>query len=138
MTNGSIVRRAFHAIMSTVTQRGDDKHWHPAYANFLGDATTAAIASTWHPGSDIPTDILNDTVYSLGGQAIRNLAKEFLYRHLARHVPTYAKGKPLDESDVKKKPDQHKPEAADPQSTPQTAPQKPDAPKTDPPKTDEQ
>jgi hypothetical protein len=99
MTNGSIPRRAFHAVMSTVTQRGDDKHWHPAYANFIGSASAALITSTWHQGSStvLGNQVLGATFYDLGGEAIRNLAREFLFRHLARHIPTYAKGKPPDE-----------------------------------------
>jgi len=125
MTNGSFPRRAFHAILSTVTQRGDDKHWHPAYANFLGDATTGLITSTWHPGSNIGTVVLNDTFYGLGGQAIRNLAREFLFRHLARHVPTYAKGRPPDEkSDKLPKEKQAKPQE---KAAPQPAPAQPPA-----------
>lgn len=99
MTNGSVVRRSWHAISSTFLQRGDDKHWHPAYSNFIGGATAAVVVSTWHPDSNISMGqrVLNDTVLDLGGQAIRNLAREFLYRHLAHHVPTYAKGKPPEE-----------------------------------------
>jgi hypothetical protein len=99
MTNGNVLRRSWHAVSSTFMQRGDDKRFHPAYANFLGSATTAVIVSTWHPGSTtgVGTRVLDDTFFDLGGQAIRNLAREFLFRHLARHVPTYAKGKPPDE-----------------------------------------
>jgi hypothetical protein len=97
MTNGSVIRRSWHAISSTFTQRGDDKKFHPAYANFLGSASTALLTSTWHPNTNLGEVVLNDTIYSLGGQAIRNLAREFLYRHLTRHIPTYAKGKPPEE-----------------------------------------
>jgi hypothetical protein len=99
MTNGSVIRRSWHAISSTFLQRGDDKHWHPAYANFIGGATSAVVVSTWHPDSSVSMGqrVLNDTVLDLGGEAIRNLAREFLFRHLARHVPTYAKGKPPEE-----------------------------------------
>jgi len=99
MTNGSVARRSWHAISSTFLQRGDDKHWHPAYSNFIGGATSAVVVSTWHPDSTVSMGqrVLNDTVLDLGGEAIRNLAREFLFRHLARHVPTYAKGKPPEE-----------------------------------------
>jgi len=99
MTNGSVVRRSWHAISSTFLQRGDDKHWHPAYSNFIGGGISAVVVSTWHPDSSISmgSRVLNDTVLDLGGEAIRNLAREFLFRHLARHVPTYAKGKPPEE-----------------------------------------
>lgn len=116
MTNGNVFRRSWHAVSSTFMQRGDDKRFHPAYANFLGSATTAVIVSTWHPGSTtgVGTRVLDDTFFDLGGEAIRNLAREFLFRHLARHVPTYAKGKPPDE----------KPSAS-PNTTPNTPPANP-------------
>ena len=32
-------RRSWHAISSTVIQRGDNRHWQPAYAHLLGSAT---------------------------------------------------------------------------------------------------
>jgi hypothetical protein len=116
MTNGNVFRRSWHAVSSTFMQRGDDLRFHPAYANFLGSATTAVIISTWHPGSTtgVGTRVLNDTFLDLGGEAIRNMAREFLFRHLARHVPTYAKGKPPDE----------KPSAS-PNATPNTPPANP-------------
>jgi len=112
MTNGSVVRRSWHAISSTFLQRGDDKKFHPAYANFMGGAISAVVVSTWHPDSttSVGTRVLNDTVLDLGGLAIRNLAREFLFRHLARHVPSYAKGKPPDEKPA--------PPPATPQQTP--------------------
>jgi hypothetical protein len=99
MTNGSILARSWHAVSSTFMQRGDDLRFHPAYANFIGSATTAVIISSWDRGSttSVGQRVLNDTVLDLGGEAIRNLAREFLFRHLTRHVPTYAKGKPPDE-----------------------------------------
>jgi len=126
MTNGSVIRRGWHAVSSTFTQRGDDKHFHPAYANFIGNASTALITSTWHQGSNtgLGQQVLNVTVLDLGGQAVRNLAREFLFRHLARHVPTYAKGKPPDE---KLQPPSTRPAAPpQPSATPQpTTPPKP-------------
>jgi len=99
MTNGSVLARSWHAVSSTFMQRGDDKRYHPAYANFIGNASAALLTSTWHQGSNtgLGQQVLNDTFLDLGGLAIRNMAREFLFRHLARHVPTYAKGKPPDE-----------------------------------------
>jgi hypothetical protein len=125
MTNGSILARSWHAVSSTFMQRGDDLRFHPAYANFIGSATTAVIVSSWDQGSttSVGQRVLNDTVLDLGSEAIRNLAREFLFRHLARHVPTYAKGRPPDENDGHTK---HKPappvqpsEPAQPSGTPQ-------------------
>ena len=94
MTNGSWKRRAWHAIASTVTQRGDNYRWQPAYSHLLGAATTGLIASTYHPGSSPGKIVLNTTVLDLGNKAANNLVREFVLRHLAKNIPSYAKGKP--------------------------------------------
>ena len=94
MTNGGIPRRAWHAVSSTFLQRGDNLHWQPAYAHLLGNATTGLIASTYHPNSSIGQLVLDNTVLGLGGQAVNNLIREFVLRHLAKDIPSYAKGKP--------------------------------------------
>lgn len=97
MTNGSWVRRSWHAISSTVIQRGDNYHWQPAYAHMLGSATTGLIASTYHPASDPGKLVLNNTILDLGNKAANNLIREFVLRHLAKNIPSYAKGKPPEE-----------------------------------------
>lgn len=98
MTNGHWYRRAWHAVDSTFLARGDDKKWHFAYGHFVGTTAAACITYTYHQqDEDLGVHILSDVVYSLGEQAIRNLAREFIFRHLALHVPSYAKGKPPEE-----------------------------------------
>jgi hypothetical protein len=97
MTNGSIPRRAWHAISSTVIQRGDNLHFQPAYARLLGDAGAGLIASTYHPNSNPGHLVFNDVVVELGDKAINNLIREFILRHLTKSVPSYAKGKPPEE-----------------------------------------
>lgn len=97
MTNGSWVRRSFHAISSTVMQRGDNYRWQPAYSHLLGSATTGLISSTYHPGSDPGKLVLDNTILDLGNKAANNLIREFVLRHLARNIPSYAKGKPPEE-----------------------------------------
>lgn len=94
MTNGSWERRSWHAILSTVIQRGDNYHWQLGYAHLLGAATTGMIASTYHPGSDIGKLVLDGTILDLGNKAANNLIREFVLRHLAKNIPSYAKGKP--------------------------------------------
>lgn len=94
MTNGPIVKRAWHAVSSTFIQRGDNRHWQPAYAHLLGNALTGLIATTYHPGSSPGQLVLDNTVLGLGGEAANNLVREFVLRHLARNIPSYAKGKP--------------------------------------------
>jgi hypothetical protein len=94
MTNGPIPKRAWHAVSSTFIQRGDNRHWQPAYAHLLGNAVTGLIASTYHPGSSPGSLVLDNTILGLGGQAGNNLIREFVLRHLAKNIPSYAKGKP--------------------------------------------
>lgn len=94
MTNGPWQKRAWHAISSTVIQRGDNRHWQPAYAHLLGSATAGLISSTYHPGSNPGKLVLNNTVLDLGDKAANNLIREFVLRHLAKNIPSYAKGKP--------------------------------------------
>lgn len=97
MTNGSIPRRAWHAVSSTFIQRGDNRHWQLGYARLLGDASAGLIASTYHPNSNVGNLVLNDVVIELGDKAINNLVREFVLRHLAKNIPSYAKGKPPEE-----------------------------------------
>jgi hypothetical protein len=97
MTNGSWERRSWHAISSTVIQRGDNRRWQPAYAHIFGSASAALIASTYHPGSNPGKLVLDDTVLDLGSKAANNLIREFVLRHLAKNIPSYAKGKPPEE-----------------------------------------
>jgi len=95
MTNGSWERRSWHAVSSTFMQRNDKtKHFEPAYSHLLGAATTGLIASTYHPGTSPGKMVLNDTILDLGNKAANNLVREFVLRHLARHIPSYAKGRP--------------------------------------------
>jgi hypothetical protein len=98
MTNGTWERRTWHAVSSTFMQRNDKtRRFEPAYAHLLGAATTGLIASTYHPGSSPGKMVLDDTVLDLGGKAANNLIREFVLRHLARRIPSYAKGKPPEE-----------------------------------------
>jgi hypothetical protein len=97
MTNGSWERRSWHAISSTVMQRGDNYHWQFGYSHLLGAAATGMIASTYHPGSDIGKLVLDGTILDLGNKAANNLIREFVLRHLAKNIPSYAKGKPPEE-----------------------------------------
>lgn len=94
MTNGSISRRTWHAVSSTFIQRGDNRHWQPAYSHLLGNACTGLIATAYHPGSSPGQLVLDNTILGLGGQAGNNLIREFLLRHLSKNIPSYAKGKP--------------------------------------------
>lgn len=94
MTNGTWYRRSWHAISSTVIQRGDNRHWQPAYAHLFGSATAGLISSTYHPGSNPGKLVLNNTILDLGDKAANNLIREFVLRHLAKNIPSYAKGKP--------------------------------------------
>jgi hypothetical protein len=94
MTNGPVARRAWHAVSSTFIQRGDNRRWQPAYAHLLGNAVTGLIATTYHPGSSPGQLVLDNTILGLGGQAANNLIREFVLRHLAKNIPSYAKGKP--------------------------------------------
>jgi Carboxypeptidase regulatory-like domain len=97
MTNGSWQRRAWHAISSTVIQRGDNYHWQLGYSHLLGAATTGMIASTYHPDSSMGKLVLDGTILDLGNKAANNLIREFVLRHLAKNIPSYAKGKPPEE-----------------------------------------
>lgn len=95
MTNGSWERRSWHAISSTFMQRNDTtRRFEPAYAHLLGAATTGLIASTYHPGSSPGKLVLDNTILDLGNKAANNLIREFVLRHLAKSIPSYAKGRP--------------------------------------------
>lgn len=95
MGSGTIKARAWHAISSTFIQRGDNGHWQPGYSHLLGNACAGLIATTYHPNSTAGQLVFDNTVLGLAGQAGANLAREFILRHFAKNIPSYAKGKPL-------------------------------------------
>jgi hypothetical protein len=41
--------------------------------------------------------VLDGTILDLGNKAANNLIREFVLRHLAKNIPSYAKGKPPEE-----------------------------------------
>ena len=98
MTTGSWKQRTWHAVSSTFVQRNDNsRRFQPAYSRLLGSAIAGLIASTYHPDSSPGKLVLNNTVLDLGSRAANNLVREFVLRHLAKNIPSYAKGKPPEE-----------------------------------------
>lgn len=94
MGTGTTRQRTWHALASAVMQRGDNRRWQPAYSNFLGNATTGLIASTYHPGTSMGQLVLNDSLVGIGGRAVDNLVREFILRRITSNIPPNAQGKP--------------------------------------------
>ena len=97
MGTGTKRQRTWHALSSAVMQRGDNRRWQPAYSNFLGNATTGLIASTYHPGTSTGQLVLSDSLIGIGGRAVDNLVREFILRRLTSNIPADAQGKPPQE-----------------------------------------
>jgi hypothetical protein len=49
---GTVKRRALHAIASTVWSRNDNGTWGPNYSNVLGNLTAGGLANLYYPSTD--------------------------------------------------------------------------------------
>ena len=91
----SVGRRVFHAIRQGLVVRGDNGHLQPNYSRIFGNASAGAISSLYHPTANGPGQLaLTNVLVGIGGTAVTNLLREFVFSHATTHVPSYAKGKP--------------------------------------------
>lgn len=92
---GGIPRRTLHALVSAVAARTDRGHIEPNYTHILGDFTAGYISRSWHPGSNNGVTLaIDNTLFGIADTAAHNLAQEFLFKHISRGTPRFAKGKP--------------------------------------------
>lgn len=92
--SGSVASRTWHALSSTLVCRGDNGRPQPNYSRVIGSFAAGAVANTYHPESSRGAGLTFETVgVTLGANAIGNIAREFILRHLEPSVPNFATGK---------------------------------------------
>jgi hypothetical protein len=93
---GSKRSRALYAITRAIVTRGDNGQQQPNYSRILGGFTAGALSNTYHVGDDRGVGLtLRNGFIAIGGHALDNLLREFLFRSLTPNIPEYQKGEPI-------------------------------------------
>lgn len=91
--SGSIWSRTKHAIGYAFVARSDSGHVMPNYSYFLGNLSSGALSNLYYPGSSRGASLVfENAAVGFAGRINQDLAHEFLFKHLTKHVP--GKGKP--------------------------------------------
>ena len=93
--SGRFTVRAAYAIGAAFFCRGDNGHWQPNYSHLLGSFSSGALSNLYYPAANrgFKLTIINGLLETFGN-AGNNLLREFFYRGLTSHVPSYENGKP--------------------------------------------
>jgi hypothetical protein len=90
---GSTWSRTKHAVGYAFVARSDSGHRMPNYSLFLGNLCSGALSNVYYPDSSRGVGLVfENAALSFSGRIAQNLAHEFLFQHLTRHVP--GRGKP--------------------------------------------
>jgi hypothetical protein len=91
--SGSTWSRVRHAVGDAFVARSDSGHLMPNYSYLLGNISSSALSNLYYPASSRGAGlILTNAVVGLAGRAGQNLVREFIFKHLTKHVP--GNGKP--------------------------------------------
>lgn len=94
---GSTWSRTKHAIGYAFVARSDSGHMMPNYSFFLGTVCAGALSNVYYPDSSRGAGLVfENAALGLAGRSAQNLAHEFLFEHLTKHVP--GKGKPSNDT----------------------------------------
>lgn len=90
---GSAWSRTKHAVGYAFIARSDSGHRMPNYSLFLGNVSSGALSNLYYPDSSRGAGLVfENAALSFTGRITQNLAHEFLFKHVTKHVP--GKGKP--------------------------------------------
>lgn len=92
---GSTGSRALYAIFAAVIAKGDDGRWKPNYSQLLAHFSAAALSNLYYPASDRGASLVIVNGFAgIGGNAVSNLLREFVFKRFTSHVPKGANGNP--------------------------------------------
>ena len=75
---GSLKRRLWYSVISTVRCKGDNGNWQPNYSNVLGNLIGGAISNAYYPASDRGLGLTFERGFTVTAEgAIGSLAVEF-------------------------------------------------------------
>jgi hypothetical protein len=96
-SSGSTWARTKHAVAYAFVARSDSGHGMPNYSLFLGNVCSGALSNLYYPDSSRGADLVfENAALGFTGRITQNLAHEFLFKHLTKHVP--GKGKPSNDT----------------------------------------
>jgi hypothetical protein len=91
--SGSTWSRAKHAVAYAFVARSDSGQLMPNYSYFLGDLCSGAISNLYYPSSSRGAGLVfTNAAIGIAGRAGQDLIREFLFKHITKHVP--GNGKP--------------------------------------------
>ena len=94
---GSTWSRTKHAVGYAFVARSDSGHVMPNYSYFLGAVCSGALSNVYYPDSSRGAGLVfENAALGFAGRSAQNLAHEFLFKHLTKHVP--GKGKPTNDT----------------------------------------
>jgi hypothetical protein len=90
---GSTWSRTKHAVGYAFVARSDGGHVMPNYSLFLGNLCSGALSNLYYPDSSRGAGLIfENAALGFSGRIAQNMAHEFLFKHLTKHV--LGKGKP--------------------------------------------
>ena len=90
--SGSTWSRIGHAVGDAFVARSDSGHLMPNYSYLLGNISAAALSNLYYPDSSRGAGlILTNAAIGFAGRAGQNLVREFVFKHLTKHVPGHGK-----------------------------------------------
>jgi hypothetical protein len=90
--SGSTWSRIRHAVGYAFVARSDSGHLMPNYSSLLGDISSAALSNVYYPASSRGAGLVfSNAVIGVAGHAGQNLMREFVFKHLTKHVPSDGK-----------------------------------------------
>jgi hypothetical protein len=90
--SGSTWSRIRHAVGSAFVARSDSGHLMPDYSHVLGEISSGALSNLYYPASSRGVGLIfTNAGIGLAGRAGQNLIREFVFKHLTKHVPSTGK-----------------------------------------------
>ena len=90
--------RTKHAIGYAFVARSDSGHLMPNYSLFLGNLSSGALSNVYYPDSSRGAGLIfENAALGFAGRITQDLAHEFLFQHLTKHV--LGKGKPSNDTE---------------------------------------
>jgi hypothetical protein len=85
---GSTTSRIGYAISRAVIKKGDNGRWQPNYSEILGGLASSGLSNLYYPAQDRKGLRLTfeNAAISIGGDAVGQLAHEFLLKKLTTHA----------------------------------------------------
>lgn len=94
---GSRSSRAWYAITRAVVTRGDNGRSQPNYSRVLGGFAAGLLSNAYHLGGDRGVFLTTrNSSIAIGGHALDNLLKEFLFKRFTPNLPDDTTGQPTE------------------------------------------